>query len=414
MDRVSSGMPNYDMQYYLRKNSKRLNDLQNKVGSNTRVLNLRDDPAAVANATRIQSKIDRLKIYQRNSESLQSNIRVAEGYLNEVNGLLHNIREVAIKGANGIYNLEDRKYMAAQIDQMLNEVIHVANQKNDKGVAIFSGTKLSQDAFRAVKGAVPGAGYNLITEVEYIGDIGVNSVEVSEGSYVNIDLAGDKIFWARLDTVFSSVDASQYKVLKNSSVLIDNTEVKFRAGDNIYTIAEKINRAGLSVSAQVDPSSASLNLVSTVPHQMWLEDFGDGTVFRDLGIVKPEQAPPLNIANDALRGQGSVFSSIIELRDALYRGDVIDIGGKSLKGIDMAQENIISSLNDIGNVDSRLDVIKSRIAMDIPEYTEQNDKEVGLDLVDAITEMKELESLHTATLQTSAKVIQPSLLDFIR
>ena len=48
MDRVSSQMTPYDMQYYMRRNGVRSNELSNKVAGNTRVLDPRDNPSAAA------------------------------------------------------------------------------------------------------------------------------------------------------------------------------------------------------------------------------------------------------------------------------------------------------------------------------------------------------------------------------
>jgi flagellar hook-associated protein 3 FlgL len=45
---------------------------------------------------------------------------------------------------------------------------------------------------------------------------------------------------------------------------------------------------------------------------------------------------------------------------------------------------------------------------------EANSNEVDLDLSEAITELKMLEYTHKAALNTTARIMQPSLLDYLR
>ena len=54
-------MPNDDYQYWMRLQEWKMGDLQAKIGEQTRIRELRDDPLAAAHATRFQSKITRLK-----------------------------------------------------------------------------------------------------------------------------------------------------------------------------------------------------------------------------------------------------------------------------------------------------------------------------------------------------------------
>jgi flagellin-like hook-associated protein FlgL len=44
MKRISTNMPNTDMQFYMREREYRMNSVQNKMAGQTRILNLRDDP----------------------------------------------------------------------------------------------------------------------------------------------------------------------------------------------------------------------------------------------------------------------------------------------------------------------------------------------------------------------------------
>lgn len=105
---------------------------------------------------------------------------------------------------------------------------------------------------------------------------------------------------------------------------------------------------------------------------------------------------------------------VIHLRDRLYAGDTIDIGGSALKGVDLAQDRLISSMSELGAQDERIQVAMRRIDGEVPELQEQNSKEVDLDVTKAITELKQLEQAHQAALGAAGRIMQQTLLDFLR
>ena len=111
---------------------------------------------------------------------------------------------------------------------------------------------------------------------------------------------------------------------------------------------------------------------------------------------------------------GSLFDMIIFLRDQLYNGETIDVGGAGLKGIDIGQGNLLASLADIGSRYERLDQVENRLSVVIPDITERNSKEVDIDITKAITDLKMYEYTHKAALGVAGRILQPTLLDFLR
>ena len=145
MDRVSSQMTPRDMQYYMRRNGVRSNELANKVAGNTRVLDPRDNPSAASHSVLLSSKIDRLQTFVENAEQMKDDIRLAENSLQQANAILHEVRRLAVTAANGTYSDSDRKIMANQLNEYLYGLIDLANTRNEDGIALFSGTRRSPD-----------------------------------------------------------------------------------------------------------------------------------------------------------------------------------------------------------------------------------------------------------------------------
>jgi len=402
------------MQHHLRLREFKMNELQNKMAEQTRIKELRDDPLAAAHSTKYQSHITRLERYLDNTGKLQGRLQVAEQYLQSGNELLHRVRELAIQGANGTYTADQRRMMATEVNSYLSELVEIANARSGDGTAMFGGDALAANPFRTLSGSVPGSNGLVLTDVMYIGGPARSQAEVSEGSLIETTFAGGDIFWAEQHAIMTDVNAATYSVDDAATLLIDGVNIDLKAGDNVYSIIAKINESDAAVRASLDPVQNSLVLRSTYPHQLRIEDGAGSTVLQDLGVVTGRDEPPHNLAPEARVSGGSVFDMIMYVRDQLWNGDVIDVSGAGLRGLDQAQHNLLASLADLGTRSERLQIIESRISYEIPEMRRRNSEEVDLDLSEAILDLKMLEYAHQAALQTAGRVLRQTLLDFLR
>ena len=414
MQRISTNMPNDDMQYYARLRESRLNNVQNQIASQSRIQNLRDDPAAAAHATRYASYLSRLQRYSENIEYAQNRHRESEVYMRETVDILQKVRELALQGANGTYTLDDQRAIAAEVNQLLNQLVETANARGADGTMLFAGDRTQSEPFRAITGRIAGFDEAVIADVQYLGTVHQNNTEVADGAYIPLNFPGNQVFWAENQQVFASIDATGYVVQADSTIRIDDTDIQLRTGDNVYSIIAKINDAGVPVRARLDPIASSLVLETTTPHQLWLED-GQGRVLRDLGIVSEiSDRPPRNVASSARVFGGSMFDMLVMLRDQLAAGDTVDIGGRGVAGVTAALNNVLGRLGTLGSLDERLQIAYQRTESDIPIITARFANEVDVDMTDAITELRMLQFTHQAALGAAARVIQPTLLDFLR
>jgi flagellar hook-associated protein 3 FlgL len=416
MKRISTNLPNYDSSFYLRLREWQMNEAANKMASQSRIKDLRNDPLASGHSVRFQSKLARLERFAANIVRARGEIALVEGNLRSGLDILQRVRELAVQGANGIYDQKQLAFMGEEINQLLKELITVGNAKNGQGNYIFSGFRARTEPFRVHTGRVEGSqGSEVISTVEYVGDIGLNRAEITEGAESEYALPGNRVFWAERQQIYSSIDATGYRVQANSRIRIDGVEIELKEGDNVFAVIDKINASDAPVKARLDPVNNSLALEGTYPHQIWTEDVGEGTVLQDLGLIaRGASSPPLNTADSAGVYGGSVFDMVIYLRNSLYKGDLESIGGSALRGIDDSIETLSAHLAEIGAKDTRLEETNKRLAWETPEYTRLNSEEVDLDLSQAITELKMLEYTHQAALATAARILRPTLLDFLR
>ena len=414
MHRISSNMNNMNTQSALRLQESKLNRANNQISSQQKLLNLRDDPIAAGHLVRYQSYLGRVKNFEKNALTLSDEFAVREGYMENSLEIMQRVRELAVTGANGIYNKEDMKNMATEVDELLKSLIQNANAIDSDGKSIFAGTNTKATAFDIEMGNVEGSGVPLIQNVRYNGNIDVNQVEVDENKYLVNDNAGNKTFWAENQQVFGARDASQWQANSNGIISVDGVEIKINEGDNIYSVISKINNSGAAVRASLDPIRNGLNFETTDARQLWLQDV-EGNVLNELGLVKDvSQRPPYNLGDGVRVAGGSMFDAVIAFRNALLSGDQESIGGRVLGVLDQGINSLVSRLAKSGSEYERAQLNATRSSKLALDVTQQISREGDLDYTEAITNLKMLDYTNQATLSQAGKMYSSTLLNYMK
>ena len=170
-------------------------------------------------------------IREKNAKTLADNFKISEGYVNSNLQIMQRVRELAVSGANGTNSKEDLKNMATEVNELLKEMIQNANAVGPEGKSLFAGTRGNTLAFDVLLGNVPGANEPLIKEVKYQGNISLNSVEVDENQYMQVDNSGNRIFWAEPQRVMGKRDLTGWTCRADSVMNVDGVEIRVNRGD---------------------------------------------------------------------------------------------------------------------------------------------------------------------------------------
>jgi len=407
-------MNNMDVQSNLRLQESRLNKINNQIGSQRRIQELRDDPIAAGHLVRYQSYAARIENFEKNAKTLSELFMQREGYMTNSLDVLHRVRELAVTGANGIYTGDDMKNMAAEVDELLKELVQNANAIGEDGNSLFAGTETKVRAFDVEMGNVAGSGVPLIEGVRYNGNISETQVEIDENKYLTTDNAGVRTFWAEPQQIFGARDATGWRAGEDSVIAVDGAEIKINAGDNVYSLIAKINDSEAAVKATLDPVTRALNFTATDARQLWLEDVS-GSALADLGIIKDaSQKPPYNLGDGVRASGGSMFDAVISLRNALLAGDHEAIGGRVLGSIDQGLNNLTTRIAKSGSEYERAELNVKRNSGTALNVTQRISSEGDLDLTKAASDMKMMDFTHQATLSTAARLYSSTLLDYLR
>lgn len=98
----------------------------------------------------------------------------------------------------------------------------------------------------------------------------------------------------------------------------------------------------------------------------------------------------------------------------LESGDTDGIGGTVLGNIDTSIENVLRVRADVGARQNRIELTINRLETDNINFTKLMSTNEDVDMAETIMNLQNEENVYSASLSGGAKIIQPSLVDFLQ
>jgi flagellin len=115
-----------------------------RLSSGLRINRAGDDSAGSSISSKLSSDTRGLKQASRNTNDAISVIQTAEGAMNEVNGLLTRMRELAVQSANGgTMTSNEREYIDQEFQLLESEINRIVNVTEFNGQKLIDGTMSS-------------------------------------------------------------------------------------------------------------------------------------------------------------------------------------------------------------------------------------------------------------------------------
>jgi flagellar hook-associated protein 3 FlgL len=116
-------------------------------------------------------------------------------------------------------------------------------------------------------------------------------------------------------------------------------------------------------------------------------------------------------AEEVFGGAEGVFATIDRFITRLENGENVEA---SISDLDEGIDQIINARADLGARMNRLDLIDNRLSEQEILVTRSMSENEDVDYAEAITNLITQESIHRAALAAGSRIIQPSLVDFLR
>lgn len=156
---------------------------QQQLSSGVKLTQAKDDPVGMATAQRLDHLKAALTQYDSNALRVDHRLRMQENALADANDSLTRARELAIQANSGALSADDRKAIAAEVVQLRQNLLDIANRDDGNGRRLFAGTRDGVVPFTDNAGGVI-----------YNGDDGRNSVEVAPDVAIEDGDPGSAVF----------------------------------------------------------------------------------------------------------------------------------------------------------------------------------------------------------------------------
>lgn len=142
--RVNTNPTSLRAQQNLNKAQSSLTSNIERLSSGLRINRAGDDAAGSSISSKLSSDTRGLKQASRNSNDAISVIQTAEGAMNEINGLLTRMRELAVQSANGgTMTSSERGYIDQEFQLLESEINRIVNVTEFNGQKLIDGTMSS-------------------------------------------------------------------------------------------------------------------------------------------------------------------------------------------------------------------------------------------------------------------------------
>lgn len=402
----------------IKRNYTELEASQTRLSTGQRVQYPHQNVTSTINSIYYRTRMSSLDRYQNNIIEGKERLNIAHDSMGSITQALARARDLAVQGANSTYSAEDRNKMAMEIEEMLERVYDISKTQS-KGEFIFSGTSIKTEPFRVFYSHDEKAGRSIIKSVMYEGDANKQNREVENGQYINVGTPGNYIFWGTNMEIMSTMDASAYIASENQDIMIDDMTISIKQGDNIEAIVQRINDANGDVRASIGDlrgGAKVIQLRTSTPHKILLQDLAGGTVLQDIGLVRAGAGNTYenNYEPSALVTGKSIFETLIYLRDAMLNDDVRAIGSEALGYIDSAIDNVTTVQANASSKVTRLDMGFTNFEDQKLAIQEALAKNENIDYSEEIVNFNMWQYAHTASLQTAGRLLGRTLMDYLR
>ena len=156
---------------------------QDKIAAGKKVLKASDDPVAAAKISFVRDQKVMLERFATNIDRAQTRLSLTENVVSETINLMTRAHELGIQAKNDTLTAVDRRAISFEIGQIRESMMGLANSRDANGNYLFAGFRSNTQPFVS----------NEAGEVEFAGDRGVHSVQISD-LRVNTGLDGADVF----------------------------------------------------------------------------------------------------------------------------------------------------------------------------------------------------------------------------
>lgn len=417
--RITNNMLINNMINYIGNNLTRMDKYQNQLATGKKISVPSDDPVVAARALKLRTDVAEIEQYKKNTKDAQSWLDTTEDAIAKIGDVLHRARELAVQAANGTNTVNDTQKIEEEVKQLRTQIIQLGNSTY-AGRYIFSGYQTDAKLFDEATGM-----FNIsVANSDNI------KYEIGIGDDMNINVTGGDLFNNGAAAVGNTagVTTGNFNV-SSLNITAPNDTLNVTVDGDTFTIDldppgiyTDVNALATQIQTRMNaakaPATAAVT-VSAIGNKLQFKSGSTGpTSLITINTAAPTAAGVLGLAvNTPVSGTASTKGTLIADFDQfiglLNSGDNAGISSMLAK-FDNDMNNMLRVRADVGARSNRIDLTSNRLDSDEINFTKLMSTNEDVDMVDAIMNLQNEENVYKASLSGGARIIQPTLLDFLR
>lgn len=434
----------------MNRNLNNLKTLQQQMTSGKEIRLPSDDPFRVARAMQLHTDIASNKQYNKNIEDTINFLDVTDTALNQATNVLQRVNELLVSAGNAAYGSSERQAIKDEINQKVSELGQILNSSFD-GKYVFGGTRGTTKPVKVTGGVTYSNSLVVKVNTDEVELKKWQNTKLTVGD-IEIDLGkiGEK---PSLDKIASEInsqiknsgssDADKIKVITNNKT----GEITFvnETGKDLDLKVEKINSTVGEVPGELSGVAGTGKITQTIKKdngntkleynsrdggeiteaekviigEKLSTEISQGVVidynvtaveilqYTDKDGNKKDLMELLTRITNHLDGKDADgVASDPDAMDKLLQEDISDLKG--------AIQNMLTTRSEVGAKQNRMDSAKDKNVEQNFNLTEILSSTEDIDITEKTMEYAVLQSVYLASLQTSAKILQPTLMDYLR
>ncbi|MCT8976140.1 flagellar hook-associated protein FlgL [Clostridium sp. CX1] len=422
-------------------NLNKMRTLQQQLASGKNFRRASDDPFNVSRSMQMHSQINANTQYNKNITNVINWLDTTDTALGQVGNVFQSIREKLVSAGNAAYGSDERAKIKDELNQRVGQIAQILNTSFD-GEYIFGGTKGASKPVDVKADSVTGNNRLIYTsndgkELKILPEVTseiVNPESWSEKE-ITFSINGTEAKIA-LDTFTadSSIDDVINSINKkvNEFQTSDTPPVKLLAGKILAERSadgKKIlffdgGSNGVSIKSN-NVDNNQLNSPSTELPSIQVNMLsGSRQTELSQGVLVKYNVSAVDVikyGKDDKDDIRSLLNRIMNHLDGKDENGNLDeanatkaLTGQDLKDLDAAMSQILKVRSEVGAKQNRMESAKDQNEQSNLDMTDILSKTEDIDITEKTMEYAMMQTVYLASLQTSAKVLQPTLMDYMR
>ena len=418
----------------IQRSSGKLQDIQVQMATGRRLNKTSDDPIGAARSQDIVATMSSQKQLLQNVEDNIAWLQRSELEISGINEMLGQIRTLALSQSGSDSNEETRQMVAREFSAARRTLFDTGNAREGK-LYLFSGIKSlspalkKNDIFQPAKVDKKGVVQKDIRDLLDVNQFRAQFEGFSSNNYrikvtksgvwgqarIKISDDGGRT-WSKEQTLRPVTHVFNPDGKQNDQVVLKFSDQEGRLG-NVLPRQFDFN-SEKSAEFAIDSLGILFPEGIEFVYQPNPEVTYNGSVHKKEALISNGLTIPVNVtAKELLLGGEEdgvdTFSLLATMERALIANDGIAIANR-LGELELAQNQILKQQADIGNTIRELYATQAKIENQQFEKERQLSDIQDLDIAEATVDLKVAEANNKLSLNTGARLIQPTLSDFLR